>query len=195
MKKKLVTMLVAALAAGMLSMFALAGCGGGQSSAVSDEEQVLQAVQASIGEGGFDASGMVDEMKEDAEFVAMLDMVGVSVDDYVAPLAAAMEMVPGEVTVNGNEATAEVVVTMPDFAQLNEQLATASEEFAANVDQSKPQEELMKDLGQAMLNVVNNPELPTKTETFIAEYEKVGGDWKLQNASDIESEMKQAFGA
>ncbi len=174
MSKRILVGLVALLCVAL--MLGTMGCG--DSSGSGSPEQVVKDFWEAFKQGDFEEAKTY--LSEDIADTALEDM---SLEDD--PLTAAMveaviDLMDLEVigsSVDGDSATVEVELTMPDMDAVGDQLGAtlmaAMGEDAANLSE----EEMMEAFARALPEVMKNA--PIITEETEIPMVKEGGDWKI----------------
>jgi hypothetical protein len=134
---------------------------------------------------------MIKEIASDEETASLFALVGLNPEDYAKAVVGVMSLACGDVTINGDKAVAEVIITLPDYEAISTEMDKALDEALAEMDESTSEEEALAAVGDAMMKALENT--PSKTETIKADYVKNNGKWEIADASKLTSAMEQAF--
>lgn len=202
MKKRISIAIVAMLCACCLAFVA---CGGSSSSAASasgsaassassaganaDEQAIIKDIEdnATWFEAG--KNEMASEIAKDEETAALFKLVGLDVNDYAKAVVDVMKMKCGKVTVDGDKAVAELLMTIPDYDAMSAEMDKALEE--ADLNSAKSEEEALAMAGEALLKAVESA--PTKEISIDVDYIKKNNKWEVADADKVKSAMEKAF--
>lgn len=199
--KKFLTILMALTL--MLTLFA--GCGAktttsdgndkkveASAKGSKDQEAIIADLKKELNIDGYEAQ-VAAELKADQEFIATTNQVNLDIDEYVNAIAKKYKWDIGDVTVDGDKAVAKVTMTSPDFNAMDTLLDEKIEAFKASNDVSTmTEQDLMKALGEMMLEIVKADDLPLETQDFDIDYIKEGNTWKMADYDGVEQEMIDA---
>lgn len=168
-QKKFLALLVCAAMACALLVCA-AGCGG------PNNEQVIR-------DG---ISQELDSIKNKDEKVlkqietngkkAGLEKAGISSTDFANSALDGFDYSIGDITVDGNNATAQVTITSKSYSDLVSKLANLENDLRAQEDfESLTADQVTQRNGQLMMGYMDN--LATVTETVPVEYRLQGNQW------------------
>ena len=165
------------------------------SAAVSDEDLIRQDLEPRLGLVDDAREEIVTQLSADESMKTLFEQTGISVEDFARPLADKINWEITSITVNGEEGTAVVTLTMPDFETLNTTMTERIETWADEQDPSQfeTQEDLYKAVGQLVLEIVQDPEVPTYTDTLDVAYKKAGGSWSPVDEAGLKAEFQTIF--
>ena len=212
--KKRATFLMALALALCVALFALVSCGGGSSSAsasgsasasaqasssassTADDEAAISALLKEIIDS-FNAgkeSGIEGGLSEDPELAALFETVKIDPAEYGAAVSKVISLEAGNIKIDGDTATADLILTAPDYEAISSSMDSAFEEATSTLDASNiTEEELYAEVGKAIMKVMNDPNLPTKSSTVKAEFSKKNGEWNLSNTAELMTSIKNAY--
>lgn len=174
---------------------ALSACGGGSSSsasAQSDEELVAAIMKDNVDAFDSGMGSMAEEFAADEEMVALCNLVGIDVADYANAIESKISIEAGDVTVDGDKATAQLKVTMPDYNAMGAAVDKLVDEALASPEaENMTEDQLYAELGKALLTAAR--ETDTKTITIPVELEKKSGEWAISNLADVEKAIEEAY--
>lgn len=172
--------LAAILAAGMLAAgLALAACSGGP----SVEEQIKQDLASQL-DSIKDLEGQegINELIAEVEAQADLSEYGVSSGDYVTSVFDGFDYAIGTVTVNEEDAVANVTLTCKSFNDATVVAEELTQEFVDTVDVTTlTDEDLNKKIGEILIQSIEQTQ-PKQTEVQIR-YVLKDGAWTLDEDS------------
>ena len=171
---------VAATTAALLtfSLTAVTGCG-----ASSDEDLIRDAITSELEsiktlDEAFLAE-MVDGLSAD-EFTTY----GIDPTEFMSSYLAGFDYSIGDISVDGDTATATVTLTCKSFSAYEESLTAKSSDAVQNNDlASMSEDEINKLIGKIMVEALNEVE-PATTEPITLEYTKEGNVWTPTAASE-----------
>lgn len=176
-------MLVAALMVAVLAV-SLTACGG-----KSDEEVIREGVTSEFETiKNYDGTG-TSEIFGDVSEMAELDQFGISADDFFKTWLSGFDYSVDDVTVDGNNATVKVTVTIKSFAEAMEDFQTRISEIDATTMADKTQEELYAEMGTMLMDCIDSASL--MTETVELPYTLNGNEWAP--GAGFESALSQAL--
>ena len=204
MKNRFLAILMACVLA--CSVFAIAGCGGGSSSSGSsaapsgptDEELITadvegifgkiftpEVIEAIISEGAGDTLGQLESLGVTFDYNALAEA-----------FKTVMKVEVTGVTVNGNEATADITITYPDYndAKGKEAMEAAMTKMLEDVDPATVKDDpdaLSKLLNEAIVVGLTSPDIPTTSATDSIEYVKNGDTWEMKDADALQDALKE----
>ncbi len=208
--KKRITVLMALALALCVALFALASCSGGGSSAsasgsasasssassAADDEAAISALLKEIIDS-FNSgkeSGIESGLSEDPELAALFETVKIDPAEYGAAVSKVISLEAGNIKIDGDTATADLILTAPDYEAISSSMDSAFEEATSTLDASNiTEEELYAEVGKAIMKVMNDPNLPTKSSTVKAEFSKKNGEWNLSNTAELMTSIKNAY--
>lgn len=183
MKKRF--LLVPFMAVALVFSLFLAGCGG------TDPEQLIREdLEARLGEVDDLDEVMVEGLEQSVgdDF----DSFGITAEEFSAAYLDGFGYEIGDITVDGDTATAEVTITVKSYNDIMTSLQTEFSEWlysdAASAITSE--EELYHELGRIMIETVQNTEATQNTVTV--DYTKNGDEWTMDSSSL--SEINSIFG-
>ena len=159
-----------------------------ESAALSDEE-IIKADAQTVLDSLITKEVLVEAMKNDESFAAFQSM-GLDLDEFAEKLTGVFKFSVGDVTVNGDTATAAVTMTLPDFsADTDELLNKAMTEVTDGVDvEGMSEKEQVSLIMDVMMKVMTDPDMPTTSSDFDLKYTKDNGTWKVdEEGLDVES--------
>ncbi len=168
-QKKLLALLVCAAMACALLVCGI-GCGGPNNEQVirdgisqeldsikNKDEKVLEQIQANGKKAG-------------------LEKIGISSTDFANSALDGFDYSIGDITVDGNNATAQVTITSKSYSDLTSKLANLENDLRAQEDfDSLTADQVTQRSGQLMMDYMDN--LATVTETVPVEYRLQGNQW------------------
>ncbi|WP_273382473.1 DUF5105 domain-containing protein [Enorma phocaeensis] len=184
MKKRF--LLVPFMAVALVFSLFLAGCGG------TDPEQLIREdLEARLGEvDELDeamATGLEESVGDD------LDSFGITAEEFSTAYLDGFGYEIGDITVDGDTATAEVTITVKSYNDIMSALQTDFGEWLNSEEASAvtSEEELYQELGSMLIEAVQNTEATQNTLTV--DYTKDGDEWTMDSSSM--SEINALFGA
>ena len=147
---------------------ALSACGG-----ASAEDLIRADLESYFGDPENAAEEFASGLEESAG--DELDMLGITEDEI------------GEITVDGDTATAEVTLTIKSFGDIMTTFQSDFTDWAYNLDPSTitSEDDLYKQGGQMLLDATRNAE--AKENTYEVTYTRNSdGDWEMDAASESE---------
>ena len=160
----------------------------------SDEDIIRKDVESKIGTVKMDKEALAQAMREDEASMETYELANIDVDEYAEALSAHMGTSITSVQVEGNKGEVIVEMTMPDFDKMDKTLETLLNEYVASHDTTNMStEDYYAAIGDLIMQVSKDPELPEKKETFNVSYTKVGDQWSMDDQSKILGEMENAF--
>lgn len=157
----------------------LAGCGG-----ASAEDLIRENIESYMGE--------IDGANE--EFVAGLEasagedleQLGLSADEFAAAYLDGYGYEIGDITVDGETATAEITITVKSYSDIMTTFQNDFYEWAYSVDASSvTQEDIYQQAGQMLLDATNSAE-PVSTTVEVGYTQNSDGDWEMDSSSQTE---------
>ena len=203
MRKRVSIVVVAMLCACCL---AFAACGGSSASssatsasgsatssasaasANADEQAIVKDIETNATWFEDNKSQIADEIAADKDTSDMLALVGVDAKEFGQAFADGMSMKCGKVTVNGDKAVAEILITAPDSEAMNVEMDKALEELDV---QSLSGNEALNKVGEAIMKAVKNT--PTKEVAIEVDYVKNNGTWEVADIDKLKSAMQKAL--
>lgn len=184
MKKRL--LFVPFMAVALVFSLFLSGCGG------TDPEQLIREdLDAALG-GADDqvevrAAGLEETVGDN------FDSLGITAEEFSAAYLDGFGYEIGDITVDGDTATAEVTITVKSY---NDIMSALQSDFAEwlNSDEASAvtsEEELYQELGRMLIEAVQNTEAAQSTLTV--DYTKNDDEWTMDYSS--RSEINALFGA
>ncbi len=136
-----------------------------------------------------------ESLKADEETMALFEMIGVNPDDYATAMAGHCDLTTGDITVDGDKGSVELLMTMPDFTKMDAYQDEKLEEFSADLDAAEmTEEEAYKAFGEIFMKIAEDPEMPVSTESFTATFTKKDGVWTMDDESGYLESIMNAFG-
>lgn len=177
MTKRIAVGLVALLCVALL--VGAVGCGDSGSSGSGSPEQVVKDFWSAFKKGDFDKAKTY--LSSDIADEAFGDMEDLEDPTTAAMVEGLMDMMDLEIkgsTIDGDEASVDVVLTMPDMEAVMEDMMTAmfssiDEEDMLNMTEEQMAEEFAKVLPELLKNA------PTITEEDEMPLVKEDGNWKI----------------
>ena len=157
----------------------LAGCGG-----ASAEDLIRENIESYMGE--------IDGANE--EFVAGLEasagedleQLGLSADEFAAAYLDGYGYEIGDITVDGETATAEITITIKSYSDIMTTFQNDFYEWAYSVDVSSvTQDDIYQQAGQMLLDATTNAE-PVSTTVEVGYTQNSDGDWEMDSSSQTE---------
>ena len=152
----------------------LAGCGG-----ASAEDLIRENIESYMSE--------IDGANE--EFVAGLEasagedleLLGLSADEFAAAYLDGYGYEIGDITVDGETATAEITITIKSYSDIRTTFQNDFYEWAYSVDASSvTQDDIYQQAGQMLLDATNNAE-PVSTTVEVGYTQNSDGDWEMDS--------------
>ena len=198
--KKIVYLVIAAVCA--LSIAGLAGCGGGaasssaaasgSSAALSDEEQIKAAFTETM-DTELSPEVIGAALKNDENMGPIIEQTGMDVNEFVQIILQAMKYDAKDVKVDGDKGVLTVTMTTPDFnsdatsALMDEKMT----EILADVDvQDLSSDEIGQIFTQLMSAVLSDPSMPTTSQDFDLNFNKVDGKWVMEDADKLSATVQ-----
>ena len=183
MKKRL--FLVPFMAVALVFSLFIAGCGG------PDPAQLIREdLEAALG----DLDTVNEELATGLEQAAGEDLgtLGISAEEFSDAYLDGFGYEIGDITVDGDTATAEVTVTVKSFNDIMTTFQTDFTEWVYSTDLSTftSEDDFYKEAGRILLETVQNAEATESTLTV--DYTKDGDDWTMDPVS--KSEINALFG-
>ncbi len=195
MKRK-APVLVTALLACVLVIAGLTACSGGSGKssapAPSDEDLIRADIEKTIGTY-IDKDEWAKGMKAD-EDIQELMQYGFDVDAIAESFASKFKIEVTDIKVNGESAIATIDILMPNFGseETDQMLDDVLEKKMASIDLMQlSEEEIMKILVDSAVEVMSDPNFPTKTETLDLDYVKKDSQWSLKDLSETEALLSE----
>lgn len=204
-------LLVAALLVCALAVAGLAACSSdsGQSSqgnapapaeeesanntpAPTDEELIKADIEKTIGTY-IGKEELAEGLKSD-ESVKELMQYGFDVDAFAESVANNFKIEVTSVEVDGDAAVATIDITMPSFGgdaadqMLDDALAKKTE--GMDITQI-PEEDAMKLVVEAAMEVMSDPNFPTETESLDLDYVMKDGQWSLKDTEETRANLSE----
>lgn len=175
MKKRILLAPVMAIAC--VLTLVLGGCGG--ASAEDLIRQNLESYMAYTDDANDEfVSGLEAAAGDD------LETLGISSDEFAEAYLDGYDYEIGDITVDGDTATAEVTVTIKSYSGIMSDFEAAFNEYAANLDYesiSGP-EEIYENAGQLLLDALNNTE-PSSVTVEVTYSKNSDGEWEMDSSS------------
>lgn len=196
MRKKTVSISIAALIAALMCFFMLSGCGGGGAAQTESDEDLIRAdIEKTIGGSEIDPASVLAGMKENPEAMETLEKAGIDPNEFATAIAKLTSVETKSVEVDGDTATAVITVKMPDFTAMETMMNTEIQNLQTTTDVSKlTEDEAYKMIGEIIMKVVTDPTLPQAENDFDVTYAKQDGKWVLQDDAGLQAAMEQATG-
>ena len=159
---------------------ALSACGG-----ASAEDLIRADLESYFG----DPENAAEEFASGLEASAgdELDMLGITEDEFTEAYLEGFTYEIGEITVDGDTATAEVALTIKSFGDIMTTFQSDFTNWAYSLDPSTitSEDDLYKQGGQMLLDATRNAE--AKENTYEVTYTRNSdGDWEMDAASESE---------
>lgn len=165
----------------------LSGCGG-----ASDEEQITSAIDAELGIMVDPSDETIAELVEEAGAAegGSLDQLGIDGTELVKAWIDGFAYEVGDITVDGDSATAEVAITCKQLVVVVNDWADAFEKDVASQNFTSTNE-IYEYAGQTIMEDMTNAEPATTTVTFSCE--KDGSDWTFPDNAENEQALVDAM--
>lgn len=161
-----------------------------EESAVSDVDQIKESLQGSTQDviRSSLTESTVESLKQDEELMEIMDKAGIDPEDYASAMVSHVSIEPGEVTVDGDQATVELTMTLPDFSKMDEFQNQKLEEKMKDIDQSQmTEDEMYKAFGQVMLEIAKDPDMPVETQTLDVKLTMEDGQWVVDQQAIMDA--------
>lgn len=180
MKKRL--LFVPLLLVSLASALTLGGCGG-----PSAEDLIRDDIAEYFGDFDSANDAFVEAFEEASG--DELDQLGISAEDFADAYLDGFGYEIGDITVDGDTATAEVTVTLKPYRDIMSTFQSDFTEWAYGLDSSEmlsmTETEMYEQAGQMLLDVMDKTE-PTE-QTFDVGYTKNSDDeWEMDSSSRAE---------
>ncbi len=182
------------LMAGAVALFAcllaglLVGCGGG----ASDEELITQAIDDELGVMVDPSGEVLEELVEESTAAAGddLEQMGLEGTEIVEAWLDGFGYEIGDITVDGDSATAEVTITCKQLYVILMDWAGSFEDevYAANLTST---DDIYAYAGTTMMEDISGAEPVATTVTF--EFEKDGSEWSFPESDDNQQALVDAI--
>lgn len=134
--------------------------------------------------------GFINEIASQDE-VATLQEFGIDPNEFFKSYLSGFDYSIGDVTVDGETATATVTLTLKSFNEFNESLTAAMDSLIADDSLvSLSEEDLYTRIGQSVMDAVNTLE-PKQIEPLTISYELVDNEWTP--TSDSQTQLDNAL--
>ena len=178
MKKRILLAPVVAIAC-MLTLV-LGGCGG-----ASAEDLIRENLESYMGEVDVADEAFVEGLESSAG--EDLDQLGIAADEFAAAYLDGFGYEIGDITVDGDTATAELTITIKSYTDIMTTFQNDFYDWAYSVDPNtlSSQDEIYKQAGQMLLDATNSAE-PTSTTVEVNYTKNSDGDWEMDSSSEME---------
>lgn len=165
----------------------LSGCGG-----ASDEEQITSAIDAELGVMVDPDDETISNLVEEAGAAegGQLDQLGIDGTELVKAWIDGFAYEVGDITVDGDAATAEVTITCKQLAVIVNDWADEFQDAAMSQGFTTT-DEVYEYAGQTIMEDMTNAEPASTTVTF--SFEKDGSDWTFPDNTENQQALVDAM--
>lgn len=158
----------------------LVGCG----EKVSDEEMIRQALTEELDSIKNMEETAMEEMGVE-DLTAQLEPLGIAGEDFMKTYLEGFDCTIGDITVDGDHATATVTLKCKSFNDINTELQNVSAEMMENPEElaEMSEEEIMLKMGEVFLDITKKAEVK-ETAPIEINYELIDKVWTPTAESD-----------